>query len=212
MPGWIKAILPSSATKLHEESWDNYPRAKTVITSPFLGSRFTFTIETNNVVNDKGDLDNAVGLDEETLKLREIHYIDIGNDEIEDKKQYKESEDPSLFQSKKFDFGPLKGNWQKKLKKYMCAYKVVTVKCSVFGFQTKAENYIMNMEKNIFTRFHKQVYCWLDEWFGYSFEEIMRKEELMYSEMGENLELDEGREENSCKKKVNTKDSVNLQM
>lgn len=207
LPGWIKLILPSSATKLYEESWDTFPTARTVLTSSFLGERFTFTIESCNVEDDDGQLENAVGLSEEVLKQRVIHHIDIGNDAIENSKDYLESEDPSLFQSKLHDFGPLKDDWKSSVIKTMCCYKVVTVKCSIFGFQTKGENYIMNMEKNIFTRYHKQLYCWLDEWFGFSFEEILSREALLYEELEDELELDdeaEGQEAKDRKKKKNS--------
>lgn len=198
-------ILPKSATKLYEESWDTFPKSKTILTSKFLGERFEFIIQTVNVENDCGEIENVHNLSDDILKIRKVHFIDIGNDPIENSKDYVESEDPALFESKLHHFGPLKGEWQKEQKQMMCTYKLVTVKCAIFGVQTKGENYVMNMEQNIFTRYHKQLYCWLDEWYGYTFDEILQREESLYDDMEAELSLDEEEGETSEKDKKKKK-------
>lgn len=48
-------------------------------------------------------------------------------------------------------------SFQKEAKVLMCAYKVVTIRTKIFGLQTRLENWIMDFERDIFLRFHKQV-------------------------------------------------------
>jgi len=72
LPGWIKAVLPSSALKLEEESYDCFPYSKTILTNPFLGGRFSFTIESFHVDNDDGKIDNALNLPPDVLQIRQV--------------------------------------------------------------------------------------------------------------------------------------------
>jgi Mg-chelatase subunit ChlI len=81
--------------------------------------------------------------------------------------------------------------WQKKVDHVMCAYKLVTIKVAVFGFQTKAESYAMGTETQIFLKFHQQLFCWLDEWYGLSLSEILEQEKKIYAEMNKRLEKDD---------------------
>ena len=36
---------------------------------------------------------------------------------------------------------------------------------------------IMNAEKRVFTKFHREVCCWIDQWYGLTIEDIRRIEE-----------------------------------
>jgi len=176
LPGWIRAIIPSSALKLEERAWNAYPYCKTVITSPFLGEKFTFTIESRHAADD-GTQPNPHGLDEKQLKAREmVDVIDIGIDKVE-KKDYKKEEDPSLVRSEKASRGPLAEGWIKSSNPIMCCYKLVTVEFKVFGMQSKVERYMMDMERNIFLKFHRQVYSWLDEWYGWTMDDVRKYED-----------------------------------
>jgi len=175
LPGWLKAIIPSSALKLEERAWNAYPYCKTVISSPFLGEKFTFIIESRHA-DDDGSQPNPHGLDEKQIKAREVDVIDMGIDKVE-KKDYKKEEDPTLVRSEKANRGPLFEGWAKSFKPIMCAYKLVTVEFKVFGVQGKVERFMMDMERNIFLKFHRQVYCWLDEWFGWTMEDVRRYED-----------------------------------
>jgi len=38
----------------------------------------------------------------------------------------------------------------------------------------------MKTEEEIFLRFHKQIFCWLDEWFDLDINELIEKEAQMY--------------------------------
>jgi len=176
LPGWIRAIIPSSALKLEERAWNAYPYCKTVITSPFLGEKFTFTIESRHAADD-GTQPNPHGLDEKQLKAREmVDVIDIGIDKVEEK-DYKKEEDPSLVRSEKASRGPLAEGWIKSSNPIMCCYKLVTVEFKVFGMQSKVERYMMDMERNIFLKFHRQVYSWLDEWYGWTMDDVRKYED-----------------------------------
>ncbi|KAK2949107.1 putative Phosphatidylinositol transfer protein 1 [Blattamonas nauphoetae] len=52
------------------------------------------------------------------------------------------------------------------------AHKVVKIIFKVFGFQTLVENYVFNLCRNIFTGALRQQFCWMDEWYGWTEEEL----------------------------------------
>eukprot|EP00695_Tsukubamonas_globosa_P000893 TRINITY_DN1832_c0_g1_i1.p1 TRINITY_DN1832_c0_g1~~TRINITY_DN1832_c0_g1_i1.p1 ORF type:complete len:280 (-),score=104.37 TRINITY_DN1832_c0_g1_i1:169-1008(-) len=180
LPPAIKALaktfLPATALDIHEEAWNAYPHCKTVLTSPFLGGKFNITVETRHAP-DAGTQNNIHGLDDAKLKLREVDNIDIAFDAI-DPKQYNAAEDPQLYKSEKTGRGPLnEKGWQTKVSPVMCCYKLVTVECRIFGVQGTVESSVHKLQKGIFTKFHREVFCWLDEWIQMTIEDIRRMEE-----------------------------------
>ncbi|KAF2076177.1 hypothetical protein CYY_002530 [Polysphondylium violaceum] len=187
LPGWIRALIPSSALKLEERAWNAYPYCKTVLKSPFLGDSFTFIIESRHA-QDNGSTENIHNLSAKDLKSRDLEVIDITNDV--DKKEYKAEEDPTLVKSEKANRGPLKkGEWMNSQDHpVMCCYKLVTVEFKWFGFQTKVENFMMKIEKDLFTKFHRQVYCWLDDWFGMSMEDVRAYELKVKEDLKKKIE------------------------
>jgi len=203
VPGWVKLLAPSSALKLDEESWDAFPSCKTVITNRFFGERFSLTIESNHFDMDRGDKENALDLSAEQLAKRVVSIVDIGADQPTDKKEYKESEDPRLVASQKHSerFQPLTEGWKDRTETYMCCYKVVTILFKIWGVQGKGENFLMDMESQIFLKFHKEIFCWLDDWFGLSMDEIIATEQKFYGAMSDKLDVPEGEEASSSKKK-----------
>jgi len=184
LPGWARAIAPVSALMLEEEAWNAYPYCKTVLTSPFMAEKFKFIIETRHCA-DNGDQENAHNLPEKELKKREVEIIDITSP-LE--KDYKEDEDPCKFHSEKTERGPLEEGWIEKADPVMCAYKLVTVEFKWWGLQTRVENFMMSMETNIFLRFHKQVFCWIDEWYGMSMEQVREFEDELRVQMTKKIE------------------------
>eukprot|EP01133_Synstelium_polycarpum_P015139 gene15139-17918_t len=185
LPGWIRALTPASALKLEEKAWNAYPYCKTELKSPFLGEKFTFIIESRHAP-DNGTQENIHGLDEKALSKREVEYIDITNPI--DKKEYKPEEDPTLVRSEKANRGPLKhGEWRDNTTPIMCCYKLVTVEFKWFGLQTKVENFMMKIERDIFTKFHRQVYCWLDDWFGWTMEDVRKFENKTKGDLDKKL-------------------------
>ncbi|XP_068919917.1 phosphatidylinositol transfer protein alpha isoform-like isoform X2 [Petaurus breviceps papuanus] len=135
---------------------------------------------------DMGTQDNVHHLDAETWKEVEVVHIDIADRTQVSDEDYKPEEDPALFRSVKTGRGPLGPNWQTELLKHpphMCAYKLVTVKFRWWGLQGRVENFIHKQEKRLFTNFHRQLFCWLDQWVDLSMEDIRNLEEETQREL-----------------------------
>lgn len=190
LPGWVKAFIPGSALKLEEKAWNAYPYCKTVLKSPFMGDSFTFTIESRHF-NDEGKQENVHNLSADMLKKREVDFIDIAADKLGDPKTYKKEEDPTLVASSKTGRGPLVGDWKQKSPLMTC-YKLVTVEFKMFGLQSKVESFLMKFERDLFLKFHRQVYCWLDEWFGMTMEDIRNYETKTKQDLDQKLKTTEG--------------------
>jgi len=204
LPGWVKAFIPGTALKLEEKAWNAYPYCKTVLRSPFMGDNFTFIIETRHA-DDDGKQENVHNLTPEQLKKREVDFIDI-SDKIEDKNKYKKEEDPTLVHSEKAGRGPLTEGWQQK-KPLMCCYKLVTAEFKKFGLQGMVESFLMTFERGLFFDFHRQVYCWMDEWFGMSMEDIREYESRTKKDLDNKLkEGGEAKEETKEEAKEEKKD------
>ena len=91
--------------------------------------------------------------------------------------------DPSIVRSEKTGRGPLSEGWISKANPVMCAYKLADLKFQVFGFQTKVENMLFNYQKNLLTNFHKQVFCVLDDWHGFTMDDIRKMEDQIKKEL-----------------------------
>jgi len=181
LPGWVAAIAPKNALKLEEKAWNAFPWCRTELSNPMLGEKFTYRIESMHFDNDIGTQDNVFGLDAAALKNRQVEIVDIANSELV---EYKEDEDPSKFKSTKTERGPLvKGEWFKTATPVMCCYKLVTVEFKWWGLQTKMQNFMMSFMAGIFARFHRQLFCWIDEWHGMTIEDIREFEKKVADEM-----------------------------
>lgn len=192
VPGFIRLIAPKGALEVHEEAWNAYPYCKTVITNPdYMKGNFIISIETMHVA-DRGRQDNAHQLPPEKLKDREVVLIDIANDSISNS-DYKASEDPKTFKSQKTGRGPLNGNWMQSVQPVMCAYKLVTVEFKWFGLQNRVENFIQKSERRIFTNFHRQVFCWTDQWYGLTMDDIRALEDKTKEELDKQRQAGEVR-------------------
>ncbi|XP_056138782.1 phosphatidylinositol transfer protein alpha isoform-like [Lampris incognitus] len=181
VPKAISLIAPKGALEVHEKAWNAYPYCRTVLTNEYMKDSFQIKIETWHKP-DMGEEDNVHGLDAETLKNVHVVHIDIADRSKACAKDYKPDEDPAIFKSKKTGRGPLKSDWKKELPNnpscpHMCAYKLVTAKFKWFGLQKKIESVIMKQEERLFTNFHRQLFCWLDQWVDLSMDDIRRMEE-----------------------------------
>ncbi|RMZ94909.1 phosphatidylinositol transfer alpha isoform [Brachionus plicatilis] len=186
VPWWVRKMAPKGSLELHEEAWNAYPYCKTVVNNPdYMKENFQIKIESLHV-DDNGQLDNAFDLPKDLLKKREVVYIDIVNDKIPSG-DYDEKEDPTKFLSKKTGRGQLKSDWRTTTKPVMCAYKLVTVEFKWFGLQGKVEKFIQNTEKRLFTKFHRQLFCWIDEWYGLTMADIRRIENEVQKELQNNI-------------------------
>ncbi|KAI5642600.1 phosphatidylinositol transfer protein domain-containing protein [Phthorimaea operculella] len=123
-------------------------------------------------------------LEGEKLKMREVINIDIANDIGPSSADYKPETDPTKFKSAKTGRGPLTGpNWRKEVKPVMTCYKLVTAEFKWFGLQSKVENVIHKSEKRLFTIFHRQVFCMMDDWYGMTMADIRAIEERTKEEL-----------------------------
>jgi len=198
LPGWLRTLAPANALILHEESWNAFPYCKTILTSPFMPDKFKYIIETRYFENDKGEKENALNMDETALKKRKVEHMDFIT-QPKDAKDYNPDEDPTKFKSKKTGRGLLKPGWQKESDPIMCAYKAVTVEFKMWGVQKKAEEYAQKMQGNIFLKFHKQVFCWIDEWYDMTLEDIRKYEDENAALT--NKKIEQIKEENKKEKK-----------
>lgn len=75
----------------------------------------------------------------------------------------------------------------------MCAYKLCTVEFKWLGLQGKVEKFIQNSERRLFTKFHRQIFCWIDKWYGLTLEDIRKIEEDTRRELAEQIKKGEVR-------------------
>ena len=166
VPTVVKWIAPKGSLDILEEAWNAYPYCKTVLTNPgYMKDNFMIKVETYHIA-DRGDSENVHQLTPEQLKQRKVVHIDIANDTVLSS-DYKADQDPSKFQSKG-GRGPLKGDWKKTVQPVMTAYKLV----KWMGLQNKVEKYAMETERRLFTNFHRQLFCTIDEWIEMTMEDI----------------------------------------
>jgi len=182
LPGWLKAIAPTSALQVSEKAWNAYPYCKTVYSAPFLGDRFNISIVTRYIA-DAGTSVNALDLTDQQLKEREVDVIDIAFDPI-DPNKYKVEEDPTLFESKKTGRGKLTQNWQQNTQPVMTSYKYASVEFRYWGLQTRIESFIHSAAlRATFLLGHRQAFCWIDDWFDLKMEDVRKIEEESQKEL-----------------------------
>ncbi|VDM29258.1 unnamed protein product [Toxocara canis] len=135
---------------------------------------------------DRGTTENAHGLNEEELARRDVIHINIANDdEYLSRADIKPETSPSLFSSKKTGRGPLKDNWRETVEPVMCAYKLVTVHFKWFGFQKMVESFAHTQYPRLFSKFHREVFCWIDNWHGLTMVDIRAIEDKAQKELDE---------------------------
>jgi len=145
---------------------------------------FKLVVETMHVDNSRGEIDNALNISQDLLEKRQVMIIDVANDRI-DSKDYKEDEDPTSYRSEKTGRGPLKGDWIKTATPIMTCYKLVTVEFKWFGLQGKIESFIQSTMQSLFTKFHRQLFCWTDKWYGMTMDDIREFENKTKDDLDE---------------------------
>ncbi|XP_039580374.1 membrane-associated phosphatidylinositol transfer protein 2 isoform X4 [Passer montanus] len=180
IPSWFRSILPKAALRVEEESWNAYPYTRTRYTCPFV-EKFSIDIETY-YKTDPGDHNNVFNLSAAEKRQTILDPIDIVKDPIPPH-EYKAEEDPKLYKSVKTKRGPLSEDWIQEYKnspgKYpiMCAYKLCKVEFRYWGMQSKIERFIHDVGlRKVMVRAHRQAWCWQDEWYGLTIEDIRRLE------------------------------------
>ncbi|XP_073167691.1 LOW QUALITY PROTEIN: cytoplasmic phosphatidylinositol transfer protein 1 [Lepidochelys kempii] len=167
LPSWARAVVPK-IFYITEKAWNYYPYTITEYTCSFL-PKFSIHIETKYEDN-KGSNDNIFDNEAKDLE-REVCFIDIACDEIPER-YYKESEDPKHFKSEKTGRGLLKEGWRETHQPIMCSYKLVTVKFEVWGLQTRVEQFVHKVVRDILMIGHRQAFAWVDEWYDMTMDEV----------------------------------------
>ena len=67
----------------------------------------------------------------------------------------------------------------------MTCYKLYRVKFKWWGLQTKVQNVIFRAVFRLLTNFHRQLFCWLDKWYGMTMEDIRELEDKTKEELEE---------------------------
>nr|XP_002128690.1 phosphatidylinositol transfer protein alpha isoform [Ciona intestinalis] len=200
VPGFIRLFAPTGSLSAKEEAWNAYPSCRTEFTNPgYMKDNFQIVIQSYHA-DDVGESENVHNLTPKQLKDREVITIDIANDVVRSA-DYKPEFDPSKFTSQKAGRGPFGPNWIEHMRMQkqiydnqepgagiqrpavMCAYKLVTVKFKWLGFQNRIEKFIHNQERRLFTNFHRQVVCWMDNYHGLTMVDIRRIEDEIKKEL-----------------------------
>uniref|UniRef100_A0A914UMR9 Phosphatidylinositol transfer protein n=1 Tax=Plectus sambesii TaxID=2011161 RepID=A0A914UMR9_9BILA len=185
VPRIVRAIAPKGALEIHEEAWNAYPYCKTVLTNPdYMKDGFMVKIETMHLP-DRGTTDNAHELTADLLGKREIVNLDIGTPQYLTSADTKPETDPTVFMSTKTGRGKLAPGWKNTVEPVMCAYKLVTVEFKWFGLQKTIEKFIHTQYPRLFSKFHREVFCWLDEWYGLTMVDIREIEDQAQRDLEE---------------------------
>ncbi|XP_070759904.1 membrane-associated phosphatidylinositol transfer protein 2-like isoform X3 [Enoplosus armatus] len=180
IPSWFRSILPKAALRVEEESWNAYPYTRTRYTCPFV-EKFSIDIETY-YKPDTGNQADVFNMNAAEKRQRTIDPIDIVTDPILPH-EYKAEEDTRLYKSVKTQRGPLRDDWIEEYNNnpgktpIMCAYKLCKVEFRYWGMQSKIERFIHDVGlRKVMVRAHRQAWCWQDEWYGLTMEDIRQLE------------------------------------
>ncbi|KAG1082271.1 hypothetical protein G6F42_022635 [Rhizopus arrhizus] len=156
-----------------------------VLKNGYMKDAFSIVYETLHVDGSRGELENALNISKEDLKKRNVIIIDVAHDKI-DAKDYKADEDPKKYHSEKTGRGPLVDpKWQKTCEPVMTCYKLVYIEFKWFGIQSRTESFIAKTVHNLFTLFHRQLFCWTDRWYGLTIDDIREIEEQTKKDLDE---------------------------
>ena len=172
VPTFVRVLAPTGSLEIHEKAWNAYPYCRTEYSNPsYMKGSFYINIETRHEPG-PGEIENVHHLSQQHLVKRTVDKIDIVNDPIS-AKDYKETEDPNKYQSVKTGRGPLSGiGWEKSHDPVMCCYKLYHIEFKWWGLQTRVEKVICRAVRRLLFNFHRQVFCWLDKWYGMTIEDI----------------------------------------
>ncbi|KAF2360933.1 Phosphatidylinositol transfer protein [Trinorchestia longiramus] len=158
LPTWIRSYIPRFIY-VTEKSWNYYPYTVT-----------EYTMHAGTCPEEKAVVD----------------FVDIVTDPVRPH-QYKESEDPCKFKSKKTGRGPLESGWRETTHPIMTSYKLVQISFPLFGLQTRVEDYLHKEVRNVNVLSHRQAFTWMDEWHGWTIEDVRRYETKMQEATNEKI-------------------------
>lgn len=175
LPSWARAVVPK-IFYVTEKAWNYYPYTITEYTCSFL-PKFSIHIETKYEDN-KGCNDHIFDTELKEQE-REVCFVDIAYDEIPER-YYKESEDLRYFKSEKTSRGILQEGWRDTQEPIMCSYKLVTVKFEVWGLQTRVEQFVHKVVRDVLLLGHRQAFAWVDEWIDMTWDDVRDYEKQMH--------------------------------
>ncbi|MCD7472459.1 hypothetical protein HAX54_013696 [Datura stramonium] len=174
VPTWLTKFASLNALTMTEESWNAYPKCRSVIKCPGF-SKFFLTVDTIHKA-DNGCSENVYDLSKQQLAARQVEIIDIAS-AASDYWSYivgRSTVDLSKFKSARTGRGPLLNGWKDHCSPVMTAYKLVTIDVPYWGFGRKLEQTLMAGERALFLESHRNCFAWIDEWFGLT-TEMMRE-------------------------------------
>ena len=184
VPRFIAMIAPKGSLEIREKAWNAYPYCRTEYSNPYMEENFFVIIDTWHKEG-TGELENVHGLKSQELKAREVIDIDIANDPVSPA-DYKEEEDPSKFKSEKTGRGPLGKEWKTSMElPHMTCYKLYRVEFKWLYLQTRVESAIMSAVKRLLQNFHRQLFCWIDKWYGLTMADIREIEAKTKEDLNE---------------------------
>ncbi|KAG7459500.1 hypothetical protein MATL_G00211190 [Megalops atlanticus] len=175
LPTWARAVVPR-IFYVTEKAWNYYPYTITEYTCSFL-PKFSIHIETKYEDN-CGSSENIFGTEKSNCD-QEVDFLDIAFDDIPER-HYSSSEDPRCFSSVKTGRGPLKEGWRENNKPVMCSYKLVAVQFEVWGLQTRVEQFVHKVIRDVLLVGHRQAFAWVDEWYDMTLEDVRKFESQMH--------------------------------
>jgi len=180
VPSWIKAFAPEGSLRLHEEAWNAYPYCKTILTNPdYMKTGFKLSITTWHKPG-RGEIENVHNLQGDQLEKREVVPIDIANDYIRPG-DYKAEFDPKKYEHPR---GPLTPDWKETWgEPVMTCYKLVEIEFVWKFIQGKVERFIGDVERRLFTNFHRQLFCTHYQWGNMTMHDIRVLEEKTKAEL-----------------------------
>ncbi|XP_022786411.1 phosphatidylinositol transfer protein beta isoform-like [Stylophora pistillata] len=184
VPSFVRYLAPNGSLEVHEKAWNAYPFCRTEYSNPYMKENFHIKIDTWHKEGEGEE--NVHNLTAEELKRREVIDINIADNSKVSTSDYKRDEDPTIFQSKETGRGHLDegGKWKKNENwPKMTCYKLYRVQFKWWGLQTQVEKFIIKAVTRLLTNFHRQLFCWLDKWFGMTIEDIRRLEDETKEEL-----------------------------
>jgi len=210
-PKWVRMLFGEKNVKnmayFEEVAWNAYPYCKTIVRNPkFMKEYFELKIETWHL--DLFDQENVHKLPADVWKTVSVVNVDIAADIA--KSDYDEKKDPCKLESKKCpERSPLDKNWLDKARqelkiyteqkkqgvpdsenpkpKYMCVYKLITLRCRWRPMTWKIESWGHAQQERAFGIFHRQIYCWIDNWVDLTMEDIRRVEAEAKAKLEEDI-------------------------
>jgi hypothetical protein len=176
LPSFVAMLVPDAMTDIEEFSWNAFPHTLTVYKNAYFGAKFFLSVETVHA-NDRGTQENAVDLDEEDLKVREVDMLDIAADDASVKMD--PNFDPRKFISQRTGRGGLETSFRETAPDpIMTCYKVVKLRFKMMGLQSRVESWGQSAGiRTPFLEYHRKIFCWIDEWFGMTLQDLRAMEE-----------------------------------